>query len=57
MGFRIKSVDKVINRVNKMIKHGLSDDKVAWFLLLNTRVARWEQAKEVAKELRNEYND
>jgi hypothetical protein len=50
------SVNKVIDRVNKMIKHGLSDDKVAWFLLLNTKVARWEQAKEVAKELRDEYD-
>lgn len=39
-----------------MLKHGLSDDWIAWYLIRNTNVARWEQAKKVAKEIRDDYD-
>ena len=50
------SIDKTINRVNKMIKYESSEDCVAWYLLMNTKIPKWEQAKDIAREMRNEYD-
>ena len=43
--------------IHNMFEFGLSNDRVAWYLLLNTKVSNWEQAKQVAQELRNEYDN
>tara|TARA_R110002051_G_scaffold313492_1_gene389630 strand:- start:72 stop:257 length:186 start_codon:yes stop_codon:yes gene_type:complete len=40
-----------------MLEHGFSDDKIAWYLLMNTKVSNWEQAKKVANEMRNDYEE
>ena len=40
-----------------MFEHGLSEQQVAWYLLMNTRIPNWEQAKQVAREMRNEYEE
>lgn len=40
-----------------MFEYGLSNDRIAWYLLLNTKVSNWEQAKQVAKEMRNDYEE
>jgi len=40
-----------------MLENNFSDDKIAWYLLMNTRVPNWEQAKQVAKKMRNDHND
>ena len=45
-----------LKMILKMLKHGLSDDWIAWYLIRNTNVARWEQAKKVAKEIRDDYD-
>ena len=38
-----------------MFERGFSEDWVAWYLLMNTKIPNWEQAKKVAKEMRNDY--
>ena len=40
-----------------MFEFGLGNDRIAWYLLLNTKVSNWEQAKQVAKEMRNDYEE
>ena len=38
-----------------MFERNLSIDQVAWYLLMNTKIPNWEQAKQVAREMRNDY--
>ena len=40
-----------------MFEYGLGNDRIAWYLLLNTKVSNWEQAKQVAQEMRNDYEE
>jgi hypothetical protein len=38
-----------------MLKGGASNDTVAYWIFNNTKVGDWWQAKEIAREMRNEY--
>lgn len=38
-----------------MFERNSSNDQVAWYLLMNTKIPNWEQAKQVAREMRNNY--
>ena len=38
-----------------MFENNLSIDKVAWYLLMETKIPNWEQAKKVAQDMRNDY--
>ena len=40
-----------------MFEHGLSIDRVAWYLLMNTKIPNWEQAKQVAREMRDDFDE
>ena len=44
-----------MKRIFTMFERGLSIDQVAWYLLLNTRIPNWSQAKQIAEEMRNDY--
>ena len=44
-----------MKRIFTMFERGLSIDQVAWYLLLNTKVSNWSQAKQIAEEMRNDY--
>ena len=44
-----------MKRIFTMFERGLSIDQVAWYLLLNTKVSNWSQAKKIASEMRNDY--
>ena len=44
-----------MKRIFTMFERGLSIDQVAWYLLLNTKVSNWSQAKQIASEMRNDY--
>ena len=38
-----------------MLEKGASDSQIAYYLFNNTKIGNWEQAKQVAKEMRNDY--
>tara|TARA_R110002167_G_scaffold235136_1_gene440394 strand:+ start:7338 stop:7481 length:144 start_codon:yes stop_codon:yes gene_type:complete len=40
-----------------MFKNNHSIDMVAWVLFMNTKISNWEQAKQVAKEMREQYDE
>jgi len=44
-----------MKRIFQMFERNLSNDQVAWYLLMNTKIPNWEQAKQVASEMRNNY--
>jgi len=44
------------DRINKMFKNNHSIDMVAWVLFMNTKISNWEQAKQVAIEMREQYD-
>tara|TARA_R110002012_G_C11511098_1_gene598413 strand:- start:215 stop:445 length:231 start_codon:yes stop_codon:yes gene_type:complete len=44
-----------MKRIFQMFERNSSNDQVAWYLLMNTKIPNWEQAKQVAREMRNNY--
>jgi hypothetical protein len=44
-----------MKRIFQMFERNLSIDQVAWYLLMNSKIPNWEQAKQVAREMRNDY--
>ena len=40
-----------------MFERGLSIDQVAWYLLMETKIPNWKQAKQIASEMRNDYEN
>jgi len=44
------------DRINKMFKNNHAIDMVAWVLFMNTKISNWEQAKQVAIEMREQYD-
>ena len=44
-----------MKKIWAMFNGGSTTDNVAWHLMLNTKIATWVEAKEVAKKLRKEY--
>ena len=44
-----------MKRIFQMFENNLSIDKVAWYLLMETKIPNWEQAKKVAQDMRNDY--
>ena len=46
-----------MKRIFQMFEHGLSIDRVAWYLLMNTKIPNWEQAKQVAREMRDDFDE
>ena len=44
-----------MKKIWAMFKGGSTIDNVAWHLMLNTRIADWFEAKEIAEKLHIEY--
>ena len=44
-----------MKRIFTMFERGLSIDQVAWYLLMETKIPNWSQAKQIAEEMRNDY--
>ena len=44
-----------MKRIFTMFERGLSIDQVAWYLLMETKIPNWKQAKQIASEMRNDY--
>jgi len=44
-----------MKRIFQMFEHGLSTQQVAWYLLMETKIPNWEEAKQVANQMRNDY--
>tara|TARA_R110002020_G_scaffold253928_4_gene467621 strand:+ start:310 stop:498 length:189 start_codon:yes stop_codon:yes gene_type:complete len=42
-------------QLHLMFEKGASDCAIAYYLYNNTKVGNWFKAKEIARELRNEY--
>ena len=40
-----------------MLENGFSEDKIAWFIFLNGRAGNWHKCKEIAREMRNDYEN
>ena len=43
--------------IEKMLRRNVNIQMIAWYLLINTRIPNWEQAKKVAHEMRNEHDE
>tara|TARA_R100000353_G_scaffold79053_2_gene59563 strand:- start:393 stop:560 length:168 start_codon:yes stop_codon:yes gene_type:complete len=38
-----------------MLENNFSEDKIAWFIFLNGRAGNWHKCKEIAREMREDY--
>ena len=38
-----------------MLRNNFSEDKIAWFIFLNTKAGGWPKCKSIAREMRNDY--
>ena len=44
-----------MKKLNYMLENNFSEDKIAWFIFLNGRAGNWHKCKEIAKQMREDY--
>tara|TARA_Y100000592_G_scaffold101169_1_gene186325 strand:+ start:4464 stop:4631 length:168 start_codon:yes stop_codon:yes gene_type:complete len=40
-----------------MLENNFSEDKIAWYIFLNGRAGNWHKCKEIAREMREDYEN